>query len=77
MRQYTKHNWFRQRLVAWSVPSHYLDQCWDIIDLTLGTNFGEILTEIKYISIQENAFENVVCEMAGISSRSQCAILAS
>ena len=26
----------------------------------------------SYISIQENAFENIVCEMAAILSRPQC-----
>ena len=34
----------------------------------LGTNFSEILS----IFIQENAFENVICEMASILSRPQC-----
>ena len=38
----------------------------------LGTNFSEILIEIFYIFIQENAFENIVCKMAGILSRPQC-----
>ena len=38
---------------------------------TLGTNFGEILGEILSIFILENAFENVVCEMASILSRPQ------
>ena len=33
----------------------------------LGTNFSEISIEI-----QENALENVVCEMASILSRPQC-----
>ena len=32
----------------------------------LGTNFSEILIEINYIFIQENAFENVVWKMAAI-----------
>ena len=36
----------------------------------LGTNFVEILIEI-HTFIQENAFENVVCEMASVLSRSQ------
>ena len=31
-----------------------------------GTNFSEILIEIQTFFIQENAFENVVCEMASI-----------
>ena len=36
---------------------------------SLGRNFSEISIEI---SIQENAFESVVCEMAAILSRPQC-----
>ena len=38
---------------------------------TLGTNFSEILRRNSYIFIQENSFENVVCEMAAILSRPQ------
>ena len=40
---------------------------------TFGTNFSEILSEIHdHIFIQEDALENVVCEMAAILSRPQC-----
>ena len=39
---------------------------------TLGTNSSEILSEIHAFSFQENASENVVCEMASILSRPQC-----
>ena len=38
----------------------------------LGTNFSEILIEIQNIFVQENAFENVVCEMSAILSQPQC-----
>ena len=38
----------------------------------LGTNFSEILIEIQTFFIEENTFENVVCEMLFISSRPQC-----
>ena len=38
---------------------------------TLGTNFSEILSEIHRF-IQENAFQNVVCQMAAILSQPQC-----
>ena len=38
---------------------------------TWGTNFSEILSEIYTYFIQENAFENVVCEMSVILSRPQ------
>ena len=30
---------FRQRLVAWPAPSHYLNQCWNIVNWTLGNKF--------------------------------------
>ena len=36
------------------------------------TNFSEILIEIHIILIQQNAFENVVCEMSAILSQPQC-----
>ena len=29
------HHWFRQWLVTWSVPSHYLPQWWNIVNWTL------------------------------------------
>ena len=41
----------------------------------LGTNLRENFIEIQtfsFIFIQENAFENVVCQMASILSRPQC-----
>ena len=38
----------------------------------LGTNFNEILSEIHTFSFKKNAFKNVVCTMASISSRPQC-----
>ena len=34
MRQQINHHWFRQWLVAWPAPSHYLNQCWNIVNLT-------------------------------------------
>ena len=35
----------------------------------MGTNFNEILIKIKKTLIPENAFENIICEMAAIVSR--------
>ena len=50
------------------MPSHYLNQWWNIINSThrnkLKWNFNQNL----YIFIQKNAFENVFCEMAAILS---------
>ena len=37
----------------------------------LGTNVSEIFSRIQAFFIQENASENVVCEMASILSRPQ------
>ena len=56
-----------------AASSHYLNQCWNwnIVNLTLRNklqwNIGN-----SNIFIQENACENVVCEMAAILSRPQC-----
>ena len=36
IRQLTNHHWFKPWLVAWSVPSHFLNQCWcwNIVEFT-------------------------------------------
>ena len=66
-RKYVGHHWFRWWLVAWTTPGHYLNQCWSIVNCTLR---NKLQWNLK---IQENAFENVVCEMASILFRPQCA----
>ena len=43
-------HWLRLWLVAYSAPSHYLNQCWDIVNWTLGTNFSEISIKRKDLS---------------------------
>ena len=53
MRRQTNNNWFRKRLVAWTAPSHYLNQCWNIVNWALGTNFSEILIEIQTFSLKK------------------------
>ena len=54
------------------VPSHYLNQCWIIVNWKLMNKLQWNLKRNSYIFIQENAFENIVCEMAAIFSRPQC-----
>ena len=66
------HHWFRWWLVAWPAPSHYLNQCWNIVNWTLGNKFQWNLNRTLYIFIQENAFENVVRNLAAILSRPKC-----
>ena len=41
MRRYPNHHWFKLWLVAWTAPSHYLNQCWNIVNWTLGKNYSE------------------------------------
>ena len=65
------HHWLKQWLVTWSAPSHYLNQCWNIFNWTLRNKFRWNLNQNSYIFIQENAFENVVWEMAAIFSQPQ------
>ena len=62
----------REWLVAWTAPSHYLNQCWDIVNWILGNKLQWNFNHNSNIFIQENAFENVVCEMASILSQPQC-----
>ena len=66
MRQYTNHHWFREWLVAWSAPSHYLNQSWNIVNWTLRNKLQWNFNHNSYIFIDENAFENVVWKMAAI-----------
>ena len=72
MRRQFNHHWFRKWLVAWSAPSHYLIQCWDIINWTLRNKLQWNVSRNYKIFIQENVFESVVCEMASILFRPQC-----
>ena len=51
---------------------HCLNQCWNVFNSNRGNKLQWNLKRNKYIFIQENAFENVVCEMAGILFRPQC-----
>ena len=66
------HHWFRKWLVAWPAPSHYLNQCWVIVNWTFRNKLQWNLNGNSNILIQENAFESVVCETAAILSRPQC-----
>ena len=72
MCQQSSHHWFRLWLVAWSAPSHYLNQCWNIVNWTIGNQLQWNFYLNSNIFIHENAFESVVCEMAVFLSRPQC-----
>ena len=62
-------HWFRQWLVASSAPSHYLNQCWLIVNWTLRNTPQKNSNQNTKVFIHENAFECVGCEMAAILSR--------
>ena len=62
------HHWFRWWLVTRSAPSHYLKQCWNIVNWTLGNIFQ---WNFNTIFIEENYFENVIWNMAAILSLPQ------
>ena len=70
-----RHHWSRYWLVAWSAPSHYLNQCWYIVNSNLGNTLQHVQWNFNRnynIFIQEDAFESVVCEMAAILPQPQC-----
>ena len=48
------------------VPSHYLNQCWNTVNSTIGNTIHSNLNWNSYIFIQGNAVENGVCKMAAI-----------
>ena len=62
-------HWFRQWFVACSAPSHYLNQCWLIVNWTLRNKIQWNLNQNTKLFIHENAFENDFCEMEAIFSR--------
>ena len=55
-----------------TVPSHYLNQWWSIVNWTLRNKLQWNFNRNLNIVIHENAFENVVCEMAAMLYRPQC-----
>ena len=59
-------------LVAWSAPSHYLNQCWNIVNWALRNKLQWNSNLNSNIFIHKNAIESVVCEMATILSWPQC-----
>ena len=54
--------------------SHYLNQCWNIVNSTRRSKLQWNFNRNSNIFIEENTFEDVLCEMVSISSRPQCVI---
>ena len=53
-------------------PSHYLNQCWNIVNWTLRNKPQWNFDQHSYIFIKKNAFENLICKMAAILSQPEC-----
>ena len=62
-------HWGRHWLVACSTPSHYLNQCWVIINWTLRKKLQWNFNQNAKPFIHENAYENIICEKAAILSK--------
>ena len=58
-----------KQLIAYSAPSHYLNQCWIIVNWTLRNKLQWHFNQNTKLYIHKNASENTVCEMAVILSR--------
>ena len=58
---------------AVQATSHYLIQCWNIVNWTIINNLQWHSNRNSNIFIDENTFENF-CEMLSFSSRPQCGI---
>ena len=54
------------------MPSHYLNQCWIIVNCTLGNKIQWNIYQNSHFFIQENTVKNAVCKMVVILSLSQC-----
>ena len=54
-----------------SVPSHCLNQCWNIVNSNLRNKCQWNHKRNSYIFNEENALESVVCKMASILSQPQ------
>ena len=76
------HHWFRQWLVACSVPSHCLNQCWLIVNWTPGNIFQWNLNRNSIIFIQDkrpvglSSFVNCPPVVASFLTQRQLSVIA-
>ena len=55
-----------------SAPSHYRNQCWLIVNWTISNKLQWNFNRNSTIFIEENVFENVVCNFPNKLSRGRC-----
>ena len=63
---------FRKWLVAYSAPSHYLNQCWSLVKWAPGTFFNECWIKIQKKIYKENEFVYSIGKMVVILLMPQC-----
>ena len=59
-------------LVAYSMPSHYINQWWVVVNWTLRNKRQWDFNQSTKLFIKQSAYQNIVCEMAALLSRPQC-----
>ena len=67
-----RHHWFICCLVAHPVKPHHQNQCWLIVNWTIGNEYHWNLNQNRMTFVQENNFEYIVWEPAVILSRPKC-----
>ena len=72
MHQLSHHHWFRYWLVTWLAPSHYLHQCWNIVNWASRNKLRWNISGNSCILIQENPFQNAIWKMVAILFQLQC-----
>ena len=63
--------------VACSGTRHFFNQCWFIVNWTLGNKLQWNTIKLPQFSFRKNACENIFCDTASILSRSQCILIES
>ena len=66
-------HWFRQWLVAYSVPNHYPNKCWIIVNWTVSNQLRWNFNQNPNLFFHENASETIVCKMVAILARERWA----
>ena len=58
--------------IAWTAPSHYMNQCWNIVNWTPRNKLQWNVNQNSNIFIRENPFENVAGNGGHFVSASMC-----
>ena len=62
-------HWFKWWLVAYSSPTHYLEQCWVLVNWTIRNELPGVLIKMQYASFTKMHLKNIVWEMVVILPR--------